>query len=128
MKGFKKEIIFLLPLVFFYFVWYLLLPIDPLEYMVYAISNIIFYSPLVTFLVSMGYAALYGFSFRFSLLTALVFLLTIFIFHEWIPLYQCIYFLLSLAGNGIGYLIYQFRAKNSKTGNIKPLQYFSIVL
>ncbi|MFS9015928.1 hypothetical protein QM953_00165 [Streptococcus cristatus] len=120
MKVHKKEIFFLLPLFFFYFVFYILLrylPIDSILSKGLVVGNVLIYSPLATFLVSLLYAALYGFSLRFSFLVALLFFLTIFTFGEWIPLYHAVYFLFSLAGNGLGHLIYRFTRKNSRAEN-----------
>ena len=102
MKNYKKEILFLLPLVFFYFIFDTLvsyLPIDALLIKGLVVNNILIYSPFITLLVSLLYAALYGFSLRFSVFAAIVFLLTIFTFREWIPLYHAVYFLCSLVGN-----------------------------
>ena len=120
MKVYKKEIFFLLPLFFFYFVFYILLryvPMDSILSKGLVVGNVLIYSPLATLLVSLLYAALYGFSLRFSFLVALLFFLTIFTFGEWIPLYHAAYFLCSLAGNGLGHLIYQFTRKNSRAEN-----------
>ena len=78
------------------------------------VGNILIFSPLVTLLVSLLYAVIYGFSLHFSILVGLLFLLTIFIFGEWIPLYHLVYFLSSLAGNGLGNLFYHFRNKKSE--------------
>ena len=120
MKVYKKEIFFLLPLFFFYFVFYILLryvPMDSILSKGLVVGNVLIYSPLATFLVSLLYAALYGFSLRFSFLVALLFFLTIFTFGEWIPLYHAAYFLCSLAGNGLGHLIYLFSRKNSRAEN-----------
>lgn len=119
-KVHKKEIFFLLPLFFFYFVFYILLrylPIDSMLSKGLVVGNVLIYSPLATLLVSLLYAALYGFSLRFSFLVALLFFLTIFTFGEWIPLYHAAYFLCSLAGNGLGHLIYLFSRKNSRAEN-----------
>ena len=120
MKVYKKEIFFLLPLFFFYFVFYILLRYVPMDSMLskgLVVGNVLIYSPLATLLVSLLYAALYGFSLRFSFLVALLFFLTIFTFGEWIPLYHAAYFLCSLAGNGLGHLIYLFSRKNSRAEN-----------
>ena len=120
MKGYKKEIFFLLPLVFFYFVFYILLrylPMDSILSKGLVVGNVLIYSPLATLLVSLLYAAFHGFSLRFSFLVALLFFLTIFTFGEWIPLYHAAYFLFSLAGNGLGHVIYRFIRKNSRAGN-----------
>ena len=120
MKVHKKEIFYLLPLFFFYFVFYILLrylPMDSILSKGLVVGNVLIYSPLATFLVSLLYAALYGFSLRFSFLVALLFFLTIFTFGEWIPLYHAAYFLCSLAGNGLGHLIYLFTRKNSRAEN-----------
>ena len=120
MKVHKKEIFFLLPLFFFYFVFYILLryvPMDSILSKGLVVGNVLIYSPLATLLVSLLYAALYGFSLRFSFLVALLFFLTIFTFGEWIPLYHAAYFLCSLAGNGLGHLIYLFSRKNSRAEN-----------
>ncbi|MEZ7615696.1 hypothetical protein O3651_01865 [Streptococcus sp. 27098_8_73] len=120
MKVHKKEIFFLLPLFFFYFVFYILLryvPMDSILSKRLVVGNALIYSPLATLLVSLLYAALYGFSLRFSFLVALLFFLTIFTFEEWIPLYHAVYFLCSLAGNGLGHLIYRFTRKNSRAEN-----------
>ena len=120
MKVHKKEIFFLLPLFFLYFVFYILLRYVPMDSMLskgLVVGNVLIYSPLATLLVSLLYAALYGFSLRFSFLVALLFFLTIFTFGEWIPLYHAAYFLCSLAGNGLGHLIYLFSRKNSRAEN-----------
>ena len=120
MKIHKKEIFFLLPLFFFYFVFYILLrylPIDSILSKGLVVGNVLIYSPLATLLVSLLYAAFYGFPLRFSFLVALLFFLTIFTFGEWIPLYHAAYFLFSLAGNGLGHLIYRFTRKNSRAEN-----------
>lgn len=120
MKVHKKEIFFLLPLFFFYFVFYILLryvPMDSILSKGLVVGNVLIYSPLATLLVSLLYAAFYGFSLRFSFLVALLFFLTIFTFGEWIPLYHAVYFLFSLAGNGLGHLIYRFTRKNSRAEN-----------
>ena len=116
MKVHKKEIFFLLPLFFFYFVFYILLryvPMDSILSKGLVVGNVLIYSPLATLL----YAAFYGFSLRFSFLVAFLFFLTIFTFGEWIPLYHAVYFLCSLAGNGLGHLIYRFTRKNSRAEN-----------
>ena len=120
MKVHKKEIFFLLPLFFFYFVFYILLRYLPIGSNLskgLVVGNVLIYSPLATLLVSLLYAAFHGFSLRFSFLVALLFFLTIFTFGEWIPLYHAAYFLFSLAGNGLGYVIYRFTRKNSRAGN-----------
>jgi len=120
MKVHKKEIFFLLPLFFFYFVFYILLrylPMDSILSKGLVVGNVLIYSPLATLLVSLLYAAFHGFSLRFSFLVALLFFLTIFTFGEWIPLYHAVYFLFSLAGNGLGHVIYRFSRKNSRAGN-----------
>ena len=120
MKVHKKEIFFLLPLFFFYFVFYILLryvPMDAILSKGLVVGNVLIYSPLATLLVSLLYAAFHGFSLRFSFLVALLFFLTIFTFGEWIPLYHAAYFLFSLAGNGLGHLIYLFSRKNSRAEN-----------
>ena len=120
MKVNKKEIFFLLPLFFFYFVFYILLRYVPMASILskgLVVGNVLIYSPLATLLVSLLYAAFYEFSLRFSFLVALLFFLTIFTFGEWIPLYHAAYFLCSLAGNGLGHLIYLFSRKNSRAEN-----------
>ena len=120
MKVYKKEIFFLLPLFFFYFVFYILLryvPMDSILSKGLVVGNVLIYSPLATLLVSLLYAIFHGFSLRFSFLVALLFFLTIFTFGEWIPLYHAAYFLCSLAGNGLGHLIYLFSRKNSRAEN-----------
>ena len=120
MKVHKKEIFFLLPLFFFYFVFYILLryvPMDSILSKGLVVGNVLIYSPLATLLVSLLYAIFHGFSLRFSFLVALLFFLTIFTFGEWIPLYHAAYFLFSLAGNGLGHVIYRFSRKNSRAGN-----------
>ena len=120
MKVHKKEIFFLLPLFFFYFVFYILLrylPMDSILSKGLVVGNVLIYSPLATLLVSLLYAAFHGFSLRFSFLVALLFFLTIFTFGEWIPLYHAVYFLFSLAGNGLGHVIYRFSRKNSRAEN-----------
>jgi hypothetical protein len=120
MKVYKKEIFFLLPLFFFYFVFYILLryvPMDSILSKGLVVGNVLIYSPLATLLVSLLYAIFHGFSLRFSFLVALLFFLTIFTFGEWIPLYHAAYFLCSLAGNGLGHVIYRFTRKNSRAEN-----------
>ena len=117
MRDRKNEFLFLFPLVFFYLIFDILLIYLPLDSMVsksLVVGNILIFSPLVTLLVSLLYAVIYGFSLHFSILVGLLFLLTIFIFGEWIPLYHLVYFLSSLAGNGLGHLFYHLRKKKSE--------------
>ena len=115
MKLLKRSWGFVLVLLFFYSIYYLLvpyLPVDDLTKKGLIVNNVLFYSPLVTFLVSLVYAASCGFSFSFSLLAGLSFLVTVFPFGEWIPLYHVVYFLFSLLGNGFGQGIYYLRKKS----------------
>lgn len=117
MRDRKNELLFLLPLVFFYLVFDILLiylPLDSIVSKSLMVGNVLIFSPLATLLVSLLYAVFYGFSLRFSLLVGFLFLLTIFIFGEWIPLYHLVYFISSLSGNGLGHLFYHLRKKNSR--------------
>ena len=117
MRDRKNEFLFLFPLVFFYLVFDILLiylPLDSIVSKSLMVGNVLIFSPLVTLLVSLLYAVIYGFSLHFSILVGLLFLLTIFIFGEWIPLYHLVYFLSSLAGNGLGHLFYHLRKKKSE--------------
>ena len=120
MQVHKQDSVFVLPLYVFYFVFDILLrylPMDSILSKGLVVGNVLIYSPLATLLVSLLYAAFYGFSLRFSFLVAFLFFLTIFTFGEWIPLYHAVYFLCSLAGNGLGHLIYRFTRKNSRAEN-----------
>ncbi|HEM5302420.1 TPA: hypothetical protein U1361_000916 [Streptococcus suis] len=78
------------------------------------VGNILFYTPIVLFLTGFLYGFFYGFS---PSLLALVFLLypvTVFFFKEWIILYQIVYTLCALIGNGIGALLFSLRKKMRK--------------
>ena len=80
MKDRKNEFLFLLPLVFFYLVFDILLiylPLDSIVSKSLMVGNVLIFSHLVTLLVSFLYAVFYGFSLRFSLLVGILFLLTI---------------------------------------------------
>ncbi|CYU11994.1 hypothetical protein HO942_02975 [Streptococcus suis] len=78
------------------------------------VGNILLYTPIVLFLTGLLYGFFHGF---FPSLLALVLLLypvTIFFFKEWIILYQIVYTLCALIGNGIGALLFSLRKKMRK--------------
>ncbi|MDW8648499.1 hypothetical protein Q7V68_10035 [Streptococcus suis] len=82
------------------------------------VGNILLYTPIVLFLTGLLYGFFHGFSHGFSpSLLALVLLLypvTIFFFKEWIILYQIVYTLCALIGNGVGALLFSLRKKMRK--------------
>lgn len=113
-QHFKRKISFLLVILFFYTAAYPMinvLPVDDLLRKALYVNNILLYTPLIILLLSLVYAGIYGFSWRFSVWTTILFFATILVWDEWILVYQVVYFLLSLLGNALGALIYRLRKK-----------------
>ena len=114
MQLLKRSCPHLFVLFFFYCLFDFIIPylaVDEMTKKGLYVENVLFYAPFATFLCSFIYAALFGFSFRFSVLTSLLFLTTIVSYKEWIPLYQIIHFFLSICGNGLGHSLYYLRQK-----------------
>ena len=119
MKKYLKYIPYYLVIFFFYWTLYelfLLLITDPYTLKGLYINNIILFSPLATFIVSLLYSYRFHFSLWWLLGIGLVFCFTIIIFGEFILLYFLAYELFALlglaAGMGIKH-VFQ-REKNKK--------------
>ncbi|HEM5131103.1 TPA: hypothetical protein U1349_000183 [Streptococcus suis] len=78
------------------------------------VGNILLYTPIVLFLTGLLYGFFYGFSPSLLALVLLLYPVTIFFFKEWIILYQIVYTLCALIGNGIGALLFSLRKKMRK--------------
>ncbi|MFI3083613.1 hypothetical protein [Streptococcus sp. 2022WUSS135] len=78
------------------------------------VGNILLYTPIVLFLTGLLYGFFYGFSLSLLALVLLLYPVTIFFFKEWIILYQIVYTLCALIGNGIGALLFSLRKKMRK--------------
>ncbi|MFI3235589.1 hypothetical protein [Streptococcus suis] len=73
------------------------------------VGNILLYTPIVLFLTGLLYGFFNGFSPSLLALVLLLYPVTIFFFREWIVLYQIVYTLCALIGNGIGALLFTQR-------------------
>ena len=78
------------------------------------VGNILLYTPIVLFLTGLLYGLFNGFSPSLLALVLLLYPVTIFFFKEWIILYQIVYTLCALIGNGIGALLFTQRKKMNK--------------
>lgn len=70
--------------------------------------------PIVLFLTGLLYGFFNGFSPSLLALVLLLYPVTIFFFKQWIILYQIVYTLCALIGNGIGALLFTQRKKMKK--------------
>ncbi|MBS8056013.1 hypothetical protein V9Z49_01030 [Streptococcus suis] len=78
------------------------------------VGNILLYTPIVLFLTGLLYGFFNGFSPSLLALVLLLYPVTIFFFKEWIILYQIVYTLCALIGNGIRALLFSLRKKMRK--------------
>lgn len=78
------------------------------------VGNILIYTPVVLFFLGLVYGLFKGFSIWLLILVLLLYPVTIFFFKEWIILYQIVYTLCALIGNGIGALLFYLRKKSKK--------------
>ncbi|HFU3820995.1 TPA: hypothetical protein ACGO5F_000559 [Streptococcus suis] len=78
------------------------------------VGNILLYTPIVFFLTGLLYGFFNGFSPSLLALVLLFYPVTIFFFKEWIILYQIVYTLCALIGNGIGALLFTQKKKMKK--------------
>lgn len=78
------------------------------------VGNILLYTPIVLFLTGLLNGLFNGFSPSLLALVLLLYPVTIFFFKEWIILYQIVYTLCALIGNGIGALLFTQRKKMKK--------------
>ena len=78
------------------------------------VGNILLYIPIVLFLTDLLYGFFNGFSPSLLALVLLLYPVTIFFFKEWIILYQIVYTLCALIGNGIGALLFTQKKKMKK--------------
>ncbi|HEM3673410.1 TPA: hypothetical protein U1C95_000638 [Streptococcus suis] len=78
------------------------------------VGNILLYTPIVFFLTGLLYGFFNGFSPSLLALVLLLYPVTIFFFKEWIILYQIVYTLCALIGNGIGALLFTQKKKMKK--------------
>ena len=118
MRNYLKYIPYYLVTFFFYWPLYELLSLlisDPYTLKGLYIYNIILFSPLVTFIVSLLYSYRFHFSLWWLLGIGLVFCFTIITFGEFILLYFLAYELFALlgmaSGSGIKYMLQQGKDK-----------------
>ncbi|HFU3800066.1 TPA: hypothetical protein ACGO0I_001094 [Streptococcus suis] len=78
------------------------------------VGNMLMYTPLVLFLLGLIYGLSEGLSIWLIALVLLLYPVTIFFFQEWIVVYQIVYTLCALIGNGIGALLFSLRKKMKK--------------
>ncbi|WP_105206665.1 hypothetical protein [Streptococcus suis] len=78
------------------------------------VGNMLMYTPLVLFLLSLIYGLSEGLSIWLSALVFLLYPVTIFFFQEWIVVYQIAYTLCAVMGNGLGALLFSLRKKMKK--------------
>ena len=78
------------------------------------VGNILLYTSIVLFLTGLLYGFFNGFSPSLLALVLLLYPVTIFFFKEWIILYQIVYTLCALIGNGIGALLFTQKKKMKK--------------
>lgn len=78
------------------------------------VGNILLYTPIVLSLTGLLYGFFNGFSPSLLALVLLLYPVTIFFFKEWIILYQIVYTLCALIGNGIGALLFTQKKKMKK--------------
>ena len=119
MKQYLKYIPYYLVIFFFYWPLYELLSLlisDPYTLKGLYIYNIILFSPLVTFIVSLLYSYRFHFSLWWLLGIGLLYCFTIITFNEFILVYFLAYELFALlgmaSGSGIKYMLQQ--GKNKK--------------
>ena len=119
MRNYLKYIPYYLVIFFFYWPFYellLLLISDPYTLKGLYIYNIILFSPLATFIVSLLYSYHFQFSLWWLLGIALLYCFTIITFNEFILVYFLAYELFALlgmaSGSGIKYMLQQ--GKNKK--------------
>jgi len=119
MKKYLKYIPYYLVIFFFYWPLYelfLLLITDPYTLKGLYINNIILFSPLATFIVSLLYSYRFHFSLWWLLGIGLLYCFTIITFGEFILLYFLVYELFALLGlaSGLGLKHLLQREKNKK--------------
>ena len=119
MRNYLKYISYYLVIFFFYWPLYellLLLISDPYTLKGLYINNIILFSPLATFIVSLLYSYRFHFSLWWLLGVGLLYCFTIITFNEFILVYFLAYELFALlgmaSGSGIKYMLQ--RGKNKK--------------
>lgn len=78
------------------------------------VGNILIYTPLVLFLLGLIYGISEGFSIWLIALVLLLYPVTIFFFQEWIVVYQIVYAICAITGNGLGALLFSLRKKMKK--------------
>ncbi|HFI0218334.1 TPA: hypothetical protein ACGO59_001441 [Streptococcus suis] len=78
------------------------------------VGNILIYTPVVLLFLGLVYGLFKGFSIWLLILVLLLYPVTIFFFKEWIILYQIVYTLCALIGNGIGAQLFYLRKKSKK--------------
>ncbi|MGT2799859.1 hypothetical protein [Streptococcus marmotae] len=106
MKELKRDSLFLLLIAFIYAGFPLLIPYissDSLAQKSLFVNHIMFFIPVVVFLAALVYGMIAGFKVRYVLFVFFLFPLTMLFWQEWIFLYQVLYSLLALLGNGLGY-------------------------
>ena len=119
MPRFYSHLPYYLVIFFFYWPLYKLLSLivsDPLLLKSLYVNNILFYTPLVIFIVSLLYSYRFYFSIWWLLTIALLFCFTIITFGEFILIYLLIYETLALMGMASGIIIKHIlqKMKNKK--------------
>lgn len=110
----KKQVPYLLPILFFYTVFHPLvlhLPISDMVKKGAVIENIFLYIPLVVLLMSLSYAIRHGFSILFLVMVALLYVFSVFSYGELIVLYQSVYTGIAAVGLAIGHGIHHLIQK-----------------
>ncbi|HFI0458172.1 TPA: hypothetical protein ACGOY3_001819 [Streptococcus suis] len=78
------------------------------------VGNMLMYTPLVLFLLGLIYGLSEGLSIWLIALVLLLYPVTIFFFQEWIVVYQIVYAICAITGNGLGALLFSLRKKMKK--------------
>ncbi|HFI0340664.1 TPA: hypothetical protein ACGOW1_000641 [Streptococcus suis] len=78
------------------------------------VGNMLMYTPLVLFLLGLIYGFSEGLSIWLIALVLLLYPVTIFFFQEWIVVYQIVYAICAITGNGLGALLFSLRKKMKK--------------
>lgn len=113
-----KSLIFAILIILFMYVGIYLIAVhlinDEMVSKGLVVGNILFYTPFVLLLTGFIYGCFYGLSYRFLVAVFLLYFVTIFLFNEWILLYQIAYTLCAFIGNALGALLFSLRKKMKK--------------
>ena len=131
MRNYLKYLPYYLVIFFFYWPFYellLLLISDPYTLKGLYIYNIILFSPLATFIVSLLYSCRFQFSLWWLLGIALLYCFTIITFGEFILVYFLAYEIFALLGlaSGVGIKHILQQRKNKKPSEVRELDSYWI--